>query len=93
MPHLLAAASAINVAAGGRPLVGKTFTPFKHMALGGVTSALVRESVSGGAASFDYEAMGAATASALRKTPVVARISDVKEGLSRSEFTDSMANS
>lgn len=92
VPHLLAAASAINVAAGGRPLT-KTFSPIRHMALGGVTSALVRESVSGGAASFDYEAMGAATASALRKTPVVARISDVKEGLSRSEFTDSIANS
>ncbi|MBX0290960.1 hypothetical protein K3G63_10950 [Hymenobacter sp. HSC-4F20] len=92
-PHLLAAASAINVAAGGRPLVARTISPLRHMALGGVTSsALVRESLAGAQQGIDYERLGQATAKALRQSPPITRIVDVKDGLERDASTQTLAN-
>ncbi|GGG34177.1 hypothetical protein [Hymenobacter glacieicola] len=93
-PHLLAAASAINVAAGGRPLVARPLAMPRFMALGGVAqSALVRESLAGPQAGIDYERLGQATAKALRQSPPITRISDVKDGLNRDSFTEGLANS
>lgn len=98
-PHLLAAASAINVAAGGRPLL-----PRPYMAVGGITSALVRESVNGRVGTpgalgttvnvppVDYERLAQATAKALRQSPPVTRVSDIKAGLNRDSYTSDLAN-
>lgn len=89
-PTLLALASAINVAAGGRALV-----PGRYMALGGVAQlpGSFAAAVAPVAGLVNYEAMGEATAAALRKSPPRVVVSDVQAGLARAEVTDSMANS
>jgi hypothetical protein len=80
--------SALNVAGGGKPLV-----PAPYMALGGVANAYVRESLAGPQTGLTADAIGAAVVKELRRGAIKATITDVKDGLSRADFTDRMANS
>lgn len=91
MPHLLAAASAVNVAAGGAPLIPNNF-----MALGGIASPLVRNALRGESIAINYErlaqATAQATAQALRANPPVTRISDIKSGFARDADTQALSD-
>jgi hypothetical protein len=90
--------SALNVAGGGKALLsGHPYQQplaLPRFALGGISASVVRDSLSGPqVAAIDYDKLAQATAKALRENPPITRISDVKSGLSRSDFTDRMANS
>ncbi|TGD82870.1 hypothetical protein [Hymenobacter wooponensis] len=88
-PLLRPLASVLNVMGGGKPLA-----PSGHMALGGVVqSSFVRESVKGPAPALSAEEVGAGVVAAIRRSGAIkATIVDVKEGLARDEFTQSMSN-
>ena len=52
----------------------------------------MRDAMRGEAGLIDYELLAQATARALRKSPPIAQIVDIKAGLARDEFTNSISN-
>lgn len=83
---LLAAASAINVAAGGRPLTS-SFPAISRMALGGITSPLLRAQAQAAAApEFDYSRLAAA----MSKVHIETKVSNIKEGLTKDAYNNSI---
>ena len=77
--------SALNVAGGGKPLA-----PAPYMALGGVASPYVRESLAGPqVAPIDYDKLAAA----LQKVNLSVSVRDTAAAQARQDFTDRMANS
>ncbi|GAA4362099.1 hypothetical protein GCM10023185_29690 [Hymenobacter saemangeumensis] len=90
--------SQINQAGGGRALTGASALS-THLALGGVTTALIRQSLNGSSApgnsqevitaavSASAKEIGAEVAHALRKNPPITRITDVQSAQQRSSFT------
>jgi hypothetical protein len=89
-PLLLSLASTVNQLAGGRPLVANF--PIPRMAAGGISQVAAFDQMRGSAPVIDYERMGAATAKALRKSPPITRVSDIKSGLERDNFTQEQSN-
>lgn len=84
-PRLLAAASAINVAAGGKPLMRNPY-----LATGGTLPAPTRQWLGGnGTPAIDYNKLAAAMA---KMPPPITRITDVKKGLARDQRTGSISN-
>jgi hypothetical protein len=82
---LFAAASALNVAGGGKPLASAPY-----MALGGVASPYVREALAGPqAVVIDYDKLAAA----LQKVNLSVSVRDTAAAQARKDFTDRMANS
>ncbi|KUG06885.1 hypothetical protein [Solirubrum puertoriconensis] len=79
-PALLAAASAINVAAGGVPLVASGY-----MALGGIASAGTPVVAPG----IDYDRL----ADAMSKRPIYTRVTDIQTAQSKAAYTEVLANS
>lgn len=83
-PALRPLASMLNVLGGGKPLV-----PGRFMALGGVASTMVRDSLRGEVVpGLDYDRLAAA----MSHVKVKATISDVKAGLARDAFTQDLAS-
>lgn len=89
-PLLLSLASTVNQLAGGRALT--PHFPAPYMALGGLTQVQAFDQFRGNASVIDYERLGAATAKALRKSPPIMRVSDIKDGLARDSFTTDQSN-
>lgn len=89
-PLLLGMASAINQLAGGRALVPNF--PQPRMAMGGVAQPLILDQLRGQSVPIDYERQAQATAKALRISPPITRIVDVKDGLSRDAEAQALGN-
>jgi hypothetical protein len=89
-PLLLSLASTVNQLAGGRALT--SHFPAPHMAFGGLTQVQAFDQFRGNASVIDYERLGAATTKALRKSPPIMRVSDIKDGLARDSFTTDQSN-
>lgn len=86
-PSLLAAASAINVAAGGRPLVAGLHTMPK-LALGGITKQMVRDSVNSGVEPLDYDRL----AGALTKVNIYTKTQETMQSIDKVKYTEQMGS-
>jgi hypothetical protein len=90
-PLLLSLASAVNQLAGGRALVPNIAIP--RMALGGISTPQVLDSLRGQAAPATAAAIGKEVADSLRKNPPVNRWVDFNAAQNRAAFTDKNSNS
>lgn len=77
--------SQINVLGGGAPLL-----PRAHMALGGVTAAGAANQLRGDSMMVDPKALGQAVAAALSKVTIETKVSNIKRGLAKDAYNNSI---
>ncbi|MCI1187878.1 hypothetical protein MON38_10640 [Hymenobacter sp. DH14] len=86
-PLLRPLASTLNVLGGGAPLM-----PRVHMAVGGVTATQSAGYLRGDSMIVDPKALGQAVAAALSKTRIETKVSNIKRGLAKDAYNNSISS-